>query len=131
MNGWDNDDIFDFQLTIVDLRGRIMFYVLDEERGRVDICEPSPDDIEHIILILKNAGQDRTSPHIRYHAIRLAAELSPADYKMAWADVFLIAQLLMTVAYSADVTDDMVTKRQADRLLNDFEAATKRICKSV
>ena len=108
-----------------------MIYVLDEELGRVNICELLASDLECIRRLLENESQNTANLNIRDRAVRLADELNPdADYEMAWADVFLIAQLLMTVAYSADVMDDMVTKRRADRLLNDFEAATKRICKS-
>ena len=106
-----------------------MLYVNDEELGRIDICEPQQDDIEFIRLLLTTESQITPNPNIRDRAVRLAAELGPADYEMARADVFLISQLLMTVAYDSDVIN-MVAKRQADRLLNAFEAATKRICVS-
>ena len=107
-----------------------MFYVDDEVMGRIDICELQPGDLEYIVQLLTNESQSTDNPNIRDRAIRLASEMGmDDDYEMAWADVFLIAQLLMTVAYDADVIN-MVAKRRADRLLDAFEAATKRICKS-
>lgn len=105
-----------------------MLYVNDEELGRVDICKLQTNDIEYIVRLLRNEAEDTDNLNTRDRAIRLAAELSPdADYEMAWADVFLIAELLMFEAYG---TDDMEIKRQADRLLVDFEAATKQITAS-
>jgi len=108
-----------------------MFYVDDEVMGRIDICELQPGDLEYIVQLLTNESQSTDNPNIRDRAIRLASEMGmDDDYEMAWADVFLIAQLLMTVAYDADVTDDIAVKLRADRLLDDFEAATKLICRS-
>lgn len=102
-----------------------MLYVLDDERGRIDICELLEFDVVFIRYLLNNETKETDNLNIRDRARRLADELKAGlEYELAWADVFLISTLLLNESIC---TNNPKTEEKADHLLAGFEAASKNI----
>ena len=100
-----------------------MFYVQDEDLGRIDICELVQFDMLYIVKLLLVESQRTANQNIKDRVGRLIADLKPAiDYELAWADVFLISSLLLNESVKSNEKN-----RQAERLLIAFEAAAKNI----
>jgi len=106
-----------------------MLYVMDDELGRIDICELLEFDVVFLRYLLSNESKVTNNPKIQARADRLAAELkSGGECELAWADVFLISSLLLNESIA---TNNLKTEERADCLLSKFEAAAKNIIKTV
>lgn len=98
-----------------------MLYILDDELGRIDICELLEYDSYHIKQLLRAERQRTENPNIQARSRRLAAELEPqTDYELAWADVFLISSLLLNESVETN-------NPEIELLLSRFEAAARNI----
>jgi len=106
-----------------------MLYVMDDQFGRIDICELTVFDIVFIRYLLGNESKVTANPKIRERSERLAAELKAGgEYELAWSDVFLISTILLNESIA---TNNPKTEEQADSLLSKFEAAAKNIIATV
>ena len=102
-----------------------MLYVLDDELGRIDICELLEYDVLRIKQLLRAEALKTKNPNIKDRAIRLAAELKAGgEYELAWADVFLISSVLLNESVETN-------NPEIELLLSRFEAAAKNIITTV